>query len=90
MLVGRLGLSRQDALALSKEEYEAVVEHGLDRIKDEWRRARWLATIIVNISGKSTKKTVKETDLLRFPDERKNNGFAEFIRTAKDAQRRKE
>ena len=88
--MGRLGVSRRDALELSKVEYEAVVKHGLEREKEEWKRARWLATVLVNISGKSVKKVVKDTDLLRFPDERKGNGFAEFIRAAKDGQRRKE
>jgi hypothetical protein len=86
--VGRLGLSRRDALALSKEEYEAVIKHGLDKEKEEWKRTRWLATVLVNVSGKSVKKSVKETDLLRFPDERKGNGFADFVRAAHE--RRKE
>jgi hypothetical protein len=86
--VGRLGLSRRDALALSKEEYEAVIKHGLEKEKEEWKRTRWLATVLVNVSGKSVKKSVKETDLLRFPDERKGNGFADFVRAAHE--RRKE
>ena len=86
--MGRLGLSRRDALALSKEEYEAVIKHGLEKEKEEWKRTRWLATVLVNVSGKSVKKSVKETDLLRFPDERKGNGFADFVRSAHE--RRKE
>jgi hypothetical protein len=86
--VGRLGVSRRDALALSKEEYEAVIKHGLEKEKEEWKRTRWLATVLVNVSGKSVKKSVKETDLLRFPDERKGNGFADFVRAAHE--RRKE
>lgn len=88
--MGRLGLSRLDALALSKDEYEAVVRHGLDKEKEDWKRARWLAAVLVNISGKSVKKLVKDTDLLRFPDEKKSNGFAEFLRAATDGERRKE
>ena len=86
--MGRLGVSRRDALALSKEEYEAVIKHGLEKEKEEWKRTRWLATVLVNVSGKSVKKSVKETDLLRFPDERKGNGFADFVRAAHE--RRKE
>ena len=86
--MGRLGLSRRDALALSKQEYEAVIKHGLEKEKEEWKRTRWLATVLVNVSGKSVKKSVKETDLLRFPDERKGNGFADFVRAAHE--RRKE
>ena len=86
--MGRLGVSRRDAVALSKEEYEAVIKHGLEKEKEEWKRTRWLATVLVNVSGKSVKKSVKETDLLRFPDERKGNGFADFVRAAHE--RRKE
>ena len=88
--MGRLGLSRRDALALSKEEYEAVIKHGLEKEKEDWKRARWLAAVLVNVSGKSVKKVVKDTDLLRFPDERKGNGFADFVRAAHDGERRKE
>jgi hypothetical protein len=89
LLVGRLGLSRRDALELSKVEYEAVVKHGLDKEKEDWKRTRWLAAVLVNISGKSVKKAVKDTDLLRFPDERKGNGFADFVKAAHDGERRK-
>jgi hypothetical protein len=48
-----------------------VLKHGLEKEKDEWRRSRWLAAVIVNISGKSTKKVVSEQDLLRFEEEQK-------------------
>ena len=88
--MGRLGVSRRDALELGKEEYAAVMKHGLDKEKEEWKRTRWLAAVLVNISGKSVKKVVKDTDLLRFPEERKGNGFAEFLRAAHNGQRRKE
>lgn len=87
--MGRLGVSRRDALELDKEEYEAVIKHGLDKEKEEWKRTRWLAAVLVNISGKSVKKVVKDTDLMRFPDEVKGNGFADFVRAAHDGQRRK-
>jgi len=85
--VGRLGVSRRDALALSKEEYEAVIKHGLEKEKEDWKRARWLAAVLVNVSGKTVKKTVSETDLLRFPDERKGNGFADFVRAAHNGEK---
>lgn len=87
--MGRLGVSRRDALELGKKEYEAVIKHGLDKEKEEWKRTRWLAAVLVNISGKSVKKVVKDTDLMRFPDEVKGNGFADFVRAAHDGQRRK-
>jgi len=86
--VGRLGVSRRDALALSKEEYEAVIKHSLEKEKEDWKRTRWLAAVLVNVSGKTVKKQIKETDLLRFQDERKGNGFADFVRAAHE--RRKE
>jgi hypothetical protein len=69
--VGRLGLAPSEAKTLTKDQLEAVVKHGVEREKDEWRRSRWLAAVIVNISGKSTKKVVTETDLLKFEDEKK-------------------
>jgi hypothetical protein len=58
-----LGLAPSEAKTLTKDQLEAVVKHGVEREKDEWRRSRWLAAVIVNISGKSTKKVVTETDL---------------------------
>lgn len=47
--------------------------------KDEWKRLRWLATVIVNIEGKSTKKMVQETDLLRFDDEQKTSSLRALL-----------
>jgi len=36
---------------------------------------------MVNISGKSVKHAIKPSELLRFPDEKKqNNGFSEFLK----------
>ena len=64
-------MSKADALTLTKDEIDAVLKHALEREKDEWRRSRWLAAVIVNISGKSTKKVVSEQDLLRFEEEQK-------------------
>lgn len=85
--MGRIGISRRDALALSKEEYEAVVKHGLDKEKEDWKRTRWLAAVLVNVSGKTVKRNVTETDLLRFPEERKGNGFADFVRAAHNGEK---
>lgn len=64
-------MSKADALSLTKDEIDAVLKHALEKEKDEWRRSRWLAAVIVNISGKSTKKVVSEQDLLRFEEEQK-------------------
>jgi hypothetical protein len=47
------------------------MRHAVEAEKDDWKRTRWLAAVLVNISGKSTKKVVKETDLLKFEDEQK-------------------
>ena len=80
--MGRLGLTRGDSLALSRPEYEAVIKHGLDKEKEEWKRARWLATVLVNVSGKTVKRAIKETDLMRFPEETRGNGFADFVKAA--------
>jgi hypothetical protein len=79
--VGRLGLAPSEAKTLTKEQLEAVVKHGVEREKDEWRRSRWLAAVIVNISGKSTKKVVTETDLLKFDDEKKESSLRALLRS---------
>lgn len=78
--MGRLGLSLSDAKALDSEALEAVIKHGLEDVKEDWKRFRWLATILVNVSGKSVKRNIQDTDLLRFEDEKKDNGFAEFYK----------
>lgn len=88
--MGRLGISPSEAKRLTGRELDAIVKHGTERNKEDWKRTRWLAAILVNVSGKTVKKHIKETELLRFNDEVKGNGFAEFIRAAKDGQRRKE
>jgi hypothetical protein len=47
------------------------MHHAVEAEKEDWKRTRWLAAVLVNISGKSTKKVVSETDLLKFEDEQK-------------------
>jgi hypothetical protein len=79
--VGRLGLAPSEAKTLTKDQLEAVIKHGVEREKDEWRRSRWLAAVIVNISGKSTKKVVTETDLLKFEDENKESSLRALLRS---------
>ena len=76
-----MGLAPSEAKTLTKEQLEAVVKHGVEREKDEWRRSRWLAAVIVNISGKSTKKVVTETDLLKFEDEKKESSLRALLRS---------
>jgi hypothetical protein len=79
--VGRLGLAPSEAKTLTKDQLEAVLKYGVEREKDEWRRSRWLAAVIVNISGKSTKKVVTETDLLKFEDEKKESSLRALLRS---------
>ena len=79
--MGRLGLAPSEAKTLTKDQLEAVVKHGVEREKDEWRRSRWLAAVIVNISGKSTKKVVTETDLLKFEDEKKESSLRALLKS---------
>jgi hypothetical protein len=76
-----LGLAPSEAKTLTKDQLEAVVKHGVEREKDEWRRSRWLAAVIVNISGKSTKKVVTETDLLKFEDEKKESSLRALLKS---------
>jgi hypothetical protein len=56
---------------LTHAQLNAVLHHAVEAEKDDWKRTRWLAAVLVNISGKSIKKVVKETDLLKFEDEQK-------------------
>lgn len=76
-----MGLAPSEAKTLTKDQLEAVIKHGVDKEKDEWRRSRWLAAVIVNISGKSTKKVVTETDLLKFEDENKESSLRALLRS---------
>jgi hypothetical protein len=79
--VGRLGIAPSEAKTLTLEQLEAVFRHALERDKDEWRRQRWLATVLVNISGKSVKKAISETDLLAFDDEKKESSLRALLRS---------
>lgn len=58
---------------------DAVMKSALEAEKDRWRRTRWLATVLVNIEGKSTKKVIQETDLLRFDDEQKTSSLRALL-----------
>ena len=40
-----------------------------EKSKEEWKRFRWLATQLLNISGKSLRQDIKEDDLFKFKDE---------------------
>jgi hypothetical protein len=79
--VGRLGIAPSEAKTLTLEQLEAVFKHALEREKDEWRRQRWLAAVLVNISGKSVKKAILETDLLAFEDEKKESSLRALLRS---------
>jgi len=79
--VGRLGLSPSEAKTLTLAQLEAVFRHALEKEKDEWRRQRWLAAVLVNISGKSVKKVVTETDLLKFEEEKKESSLRALLRS---------
>ena len=78
--MGRLGIAPSEAKTLTLLQLEAVFRHALERDKDEWRRQRWLATVLVNISGKSVKKAISETDLLAFDDEKKESSLRALLR----------
>ena len=77
--MGRLGIAPSEAKTLTLLQLEAVFRHALERDKDEWRRQRWLATVLVNISGKSVKKAISETDLLAFDDEKKESSLRALL-----------
>lgn len=86
--MGRLGISPSEAKRLTGRELDAIVKHGTERTKEDWKRTRWLAAVLVNVSGKTVKKHIRETDLMRFADERKGNGFADFVKSIESGRRK--
>ena len=76
-----MGLAPSEAKTLTLAQLEAVFKHGLEKEKDAWRRERWLAAVLVNISGKSVKKVVQETDLLKFDEEKKESSLRALLRS---------
>ena len=71
-------MSKADAMGLTGSELNAVTKAFREQETEQWKRTRWLATLLVNVSGKSTKRDVKPTELMRFEDERLDNGFNKF------------
>jgi hypothetical protein len=55
------------------------MRHGIEAEKEKWKRTRWLAAVLVNVSGKSVKRVVQETDLLRFEDEKKESSLRALL-----------
>ena len=87
--MGRLGIPPSEAKRLTRDELNAIVKHGTEGIKEDWKRTRWLAAVLVNVSGKTIKRHIKETELLRFQDEVKGNGFADFVKSIESGRRKK-
>ena len=71
-------MSKADAKSLTGSELNAVTKAFREQETEQWKRTRWLATLMVNMSGKSAKRDVKPTELMRFDDERVDNGFNKF------------
>ena len=71
-------MSKADAKSLTGSELNAVTKAFREQETEQWKRTRWLATLMVNMSGKSAKRDVKPTELMRFDDERIDNGFNKF------------
>ena len=79
-----MGLSKADALSLTSEEVEAVLEAYTEGAKDNWKRTRWLATIVANFSGNAKRSGLKPTDFFKFEDEKYSSGIRELFKIAKD------
>jgi hypothetical protein len=77
--VGRLGLAPSEAKTLTLDQLNAVMRYGIEAEKEKWKRTRWLAAVLVNVSGKSVKRVVQETDLLRFEDEKKESSLRALL-----------
>lgn len=76
-----MGLAPSEAKTLTQKQLEVVMHYAVEAEKDEWKRTRWLAAVLVNISGKSTKKVVSETDLLKFEDEQKVSSLRALLQS---------
>jgi hypothetical protein len=79
-----VGLSKSDALSLNGEEVEAVLEAYTEGAKDDWKRTRWLATIVANFSGNAKRSGLKPTDFFKFEDEKYSSGIRELFKIAKN------
>jgi hypothetical protein len=79
-----VGLSKADALSLTSKEVEAVLEAYTEGAKDNWKRTRWLATIVANFSGNAKRSGLKPTDFFKFDDENYSSGIRELFKIAKD------
>ena len=79
-----MGLSKADALSLTSKEVEAVLEAYTEGAKDNWKRTRWLATIVANFSGNAKKSGLKPTDFFKFEEEKYSSGIRELFKIAKD------
>lgn len=79
--MGRIGLAPSEAKTLTLEQLNAVMHHATEAEKDKWKRNRWLAAVLVNVSGKSVKRVVTETELLKFEDEKKESSLRALLRS---------
>jgi hypothetical protein len=82
--MGRVGINKADALSLTSEEVEAVLEAYTEGVKDQWKLTRWHATIVANFSGNAKRSGVKPTDFFKFDDEKYSSGIRELFKIAKD------
>ena len=62
---------------------EAVLEAYTEGAKDDWKRTRWLATIVANFSGNAKRSGLKPTDFFKFEDEKYSSGIRELFKIAK-------
>jgi hypothetical protein len=84
LLLGRIGLSKADALSLNGDEVEAVLEAYTEGEKDTWKRTRWHATVVANFSGNAKRSGLKPTDFFKFEEEKYSSGIRELFKIAKD------
>lgn len=82
-LVGFAGLSYSDALEIEFSDYEEITKGVKRRENEEWKRARFIATMIVNMSGKSVKNNLRPDQILRIDEpHKKASGQNQNLRSA--------
>jgi hypothetical protein len=82
-LVGLAKLSKADALSCTGKEIEAILKAYQQGERWEWERVRWVATTIINYSGK-LKRPLRPTELFKFDDEKKQSGITDLFKIAKN------
>ena len=60
----------------------------LDKTYNDWRRTRWLGTILANVMG-GGKKTIKPTDLMKLPGDYEFSDYDDDIKMLRERREKR-